>query len=135
MDGRGCDCLIINHQIIVTMKNFAKVMLIGAMMLAPLASFADNDVEKLSKDYKYQIEAVQGQIKTNKAEQKRSPENVQLKADGEQLKVQLKDLKSKKKILDKAIKTDKKAKSLAEKAKKAQKDAENAAEEAAKLFK
>ena len=116
------------------MKNFAKVMLLGAMMIAPLASFADNDVEKLSKDYKYRIESVQGQIKTNKAEQKRSPENVQLKADGEQLKVQLNDLKGKKKILDKAIKTDKKAKTLAEKAKKAQKDAEVAAEEASKLF-
>lgn len=116
------------------MKTIAKVMLLGAMMIAPLASFADNDVEKLSKDYKYRIESVQGQIKTNKAEQKRSPENVQLKADGEQLKVQLNDLKGKKKILDKAIKTDKKAKTLAEKAKKAQKDAEVAAEEASKLF-
>lgn len=117
------------------MKTIAKVMLLGAMMIAPLASFADNDVEKLSKDYKYQIDAVQGQIKTNKAEQKRTPDNVQLKADGEQLKVKLNDLKSKKKILDKAIKTDKKAKNLADKAKKAQKEAEKAADEAAKLFK
>lgn len=117
------------------MKNFAKVMLLGAMMIAPLASFADNDIEKLSKDYKYQIEAVQGQMKTNKAEQKRSPEDIQLKADGEQLKVKLNDLKSKKKILDKAIKSDKKAKSMAEKAKKAQKEAEAAAEEVERLFK
>lgn len=117
------------------MKTFAKVMLLGAMMIAPLASFADNDVEKLSKDFKYQIQAVQGQIKTNKAEQKRRPDDIQLKADGEQLKVQLNELKGKKKILDKAIRSDKKAKSLAEKAKKAQKESEAAAEEVERLFK
>ena len=56
------------------MKNFAKYVLLAAFLAAPALSFAQSDAKKsneeLSAQYKYEIDALQAELKANKKHQK-----------------------------------------------------------------
>ena len=115
------------------MKTIAKIMILGALIAAPFTSVAQKTDEQLSREYKHQIEALKGQIKTNKANQKLHPTDVNLIAEGRQLQINLDDLKAKKKTIDGNIKAQKSLEKANRKAQKAAEKAEKAAANAAKI--
>lgn len=94
---------------------------------------------QLSEQYKLQINVINNELKTLKAQAKlyktdavKSAEIATLTATK---KTELADVKAKKKIADQAVKTEKQSKKAAEKAEKARKKAQDAAEKAAMLQK
>ena len=119
------------------MKTFAKFMLLGALVAAPFVSYADVDpnATQLSREYKYQIAALKGQIKTNKANQKLNPTDANLILEADQLKAQLEDIQAKKKVIDGHIKAQKALDKANKKARKAAEKAEAAARKASQLKK
>lgn len=94
---------------------------------------------QLSEQYKLQINVVNNEIKTLKSQAKLYKADAVKAAEvASQLaakKAELADLKAKKRIADKAVKTEKASKKAAEKALKAEKKAADAAEKAAMLQK
>lgn len=95
--------------------------------------------EKLSDQYKLQMEVVNNEIKTLKSQAKLYKEDVAKSAEVASVlaakKAELVDLKSKKRLADKAIKAEKASKKAAEKAEKARKKAAAATEKAVMLQK
>ena len=89
---------------------------------------------QLSEQFGNQIDAKQAEIKANKASQKAFKDNAsklsELKAQEVSLNSELKDLKSKKDVVDKAIKASKQNVKAQEKAQDAQQDAEQALKKA-----
>lgn len=94
---------------------------------------------QLSEQYKLQINVVNNEIKTLKSQAKLykadAAKSAEVAAQLAAKKAELADLKAKKRIADKAVKTEKASKKAAEKALKAQKKAADAAEKAAMLQK
>ena len=87
----------------------------------------------LSAQYKHEIDVMTSEIKTIKIKLKTDKENNNLKGDLAVKQEQLKELKSKKKVIDKAIKSKKAAEKAQKKAEKAQKNAEKNAADAKKV--
>ena len=112
------------------MKNLAKFMLLAALVAAPAFSFAQSDAhksnEELSQQYKYEIDALESELKANKKHQKANPGDATLKAEEQTKKAQLATLKEKKKAVDKAISTEKKNVKAQKKSQDAQENAEKA---------
>lgn len=92
---------------------------------------------QLSQQYKLQINVINQELKTLKAQAKLYKTDAAKTADiASQMsvkKAELADLKAKKKIVDKALSTEKASKKAAEKAEKAQRKAASAAAKAAQL--
>ena len=92
------------------MKNFAKYLLLAAFVAAPALSFAQSDAKKsneeLSAQYKYEIDALQAELKANKKHQKANPGDATLKTVEQTKKAQLATLKEKKKAVDKSLAAD-----------------------------
>jgi hypothetical protein len=89
--------------------------------------------KELSNQCKQEIKIMELEIKTIKAKLKADKENSDLKTELTIKSDQLKDLKSKKNIIDKAIKSKAAAEKAAQKAENAQKKAEKAAADAKKI--
>jgi hypothetical protein len=89
--------------------------------------------KELSNQYKQEIKILELEIKTVKVKLKADRENSDLKTDLAAKSDQLKDLKSKKIIIDKAIKSKMAAEKATQKAKYAQKKAEKAAFDAQRI--
>ena len=120
------------------MKLFAKIMLLGALMAAPVMSVADDNHktdEQLSTEYKYKIKQLKAEIKANKAARKINPTDADLVIQGNAKKAELEEVERKKDTVDEAIKTLKKSQKAAKKAEKAKAKAESAAQAAAALKK
>ena len=94
---------------------------------------------QLSTQYKRQIDVINSEIKTLKAQAKLYKEDAAKAAEVASMlgskKSELKNIQQKKKVVDKAIKTEKASKKAAEKAVKAQRKAQEAAAKAAQLQK
>ena len=73
------------------------------------------------------------EIKTAKLKLKGEPKNREFRADLENKQAQLKDVKSKKKIIDDAIKSKAASEKAAKKAEKAERDAQRKADDAQRL--
>ena len=87
----------------------------------------------LSAQYKHEIDVLNSQIKTIKLQLKTDKENGALKVDLAQKQAKIKELKSKKSIIDNAIKSKKTAEKATKKAEDAQRKAEQLASDAQKL--
>jgi len=101
------------------------------MMAISMVAFAQQDQIKLSNDalsaqYKLQIEAANIELKALKAKKKAYPDNADIVRQLAEKKAEIKDLQSRKKVIDKAVKVDK----AHAKAERAQEKAEKAAERA-----
>ena len=116
------------------MKNFAKYVLLAAFVAAPALSFAQSDAKKsneeLSSQYKYEIDALQAELRANKKHQKANPNDASLKTVEQTKKAQLATLKEKKKAVDAAIDAEKDSQSAQKKADNRQEDAEDALQKA-----
>lgn len=95
--------------------------------------------DQLSTQYKLQISVIESEIKTLKAQAKLYKEDAAKAAEVASMlgskKSELKSIKEKKKIVEKAIKAEKDSKKAADKAAKAQRKAQEAAAKAAQLHK
>jgi hypothetical protein len=87
----------------------------------------------LSAQYKYEIDVLNSEIKTVKIKLKADQKNPALRADLEDKQAKLKDVRSKKKIIDDAIKSKAASEKAAKKAEKAEKKAQQSADDAQKL--
>ena len=87
----------------------------------------------LSAQYKHEIAVLNSEVKTIKVKLKADKENNALKGDFAVKQEQLKELKSKKKVIDNAIKSKSASEKAAKKAVKAQEKAEKHAAEAQKV--
>lgn len=105
---------------------------------APQQSRTLTNIE-LSKQYKLQIDVINSELKTLKAQAKLykgdAVKTAEITSRIASKKAELADVKAKKKIADKAIKTEKASQKAAEKAEKAKRKAEAAAQKAAMLQK
>jgi septal ring factor EnvC (AmiA/AmiB activator) len=80
----------------------------------------------LSAQYKHEIDVLNSEIKTIKVKLKADSTNADLQADLTSKQAQVKNLKSKKDVIDKAIKSKDASEKAAKKAEKAQEKAEKA---------
>jgi hypothetical protein len=87
----------------------------------------------LSAQYKHEINLLNSEIKTVKIKLKADKDNSELKKDLAVKQEDLKELKSKKGVIDKAIKSKAAAEKAQSKAEKAQKKAEKSASDAQRL--
>ncbi len=87
----------------------------------------------LSAQYKHEIDVLNLEIKTLKVKLKGDPKNREFSADLDNKQAQLKEVKSKKKIIDDAIKSQAASEKAAKKAEKAEKQAQQRANEAQKI--
>lgn len=87
----------------------------------------------LSAQYKHEIEVLSSEIKTVKVKLKADKTNTDLQADLAVKQAQLKEVKSKKDVIDKAIKSKSASEKAAKKAEKAQQKAEKHASNAQQL--
>ena len=114
-----------------------KVFLLLLTMVLFSAINAQNKSELsdkvLSAQYKHEIEVLNSEIKTLKVKLKGDKGNVALKGEISRKDTDLKEIKSKKKVIDNAIKTKKAAEKAANKAEKAANKAEKGATDAQKL--
>ena len=113
------------------------VALTGVFSVSNAQNRAGVSDKALSAEYKYEIDVLNSEIKTTKVKLKADQKNPQLRADLEGKQAKLKEVKSKKKIVDNAIKSQaasekatKKAEKAAKKADKAQQTAEKRAADA-----
>ena len=109
----------------------------GALFAQDKSNLSD---KALSAQYKYEIDVLNSEIKTVKIKLKADQKNAELRSDLETKEAKLKEVKSKKKIIDDAIKSkaasekaDKKADKAAQKADNAQRNAEKRAKDAQQL--
>lgn len=124
-----------NAQVVTSTGNVSEVVTSNS---APAQTVVRSNAE-LSQQYKLQIDVINQELKTLKAQSKlyktdaaKTGEIVSLTATK---KSELADIKAKKKIVDKALATEKASKKAAEKAEKAQRKAASAAAKAAMLQK
>ena len=125
-----------------------KRILLVCMMIALTGLFSAMNAQgrsgqsdkALSAQYKHEIDVLSSEIKTTKIKLKEDKQNAQLRSDLEGKEAQLKELKSKKKIVDDAInsqaaseKAAKRAENAAKKAEKAQQKADKNAANAQRL--
>ena len=89
--------------------------------------------KELSAQYKQQIAVLNSEIKTLKLKLKADKSNSELQSELNAKQATLKDVKSKKKIIDDAIKSKAASEKATKKAEKAQQDADKRAKEAQKL--
>jgi len=111
---------------------FMMVILTGIISAQDRSELSD---KALSALYKQEIAVLNSEIKTVKVKLKADKENGGLKGDLAVKQEQLKELKSKKKVIDNAIKSKEASEKAAKKAEKAQKKAEKHAVEAQKMKK
>ena len=133
--------LILNYKfLIINFKGMKKVVLLimaialtgvfGAINAQGKSGLSD---KALSAQYKHEIDVLASEIKTIKIKLKTDKENTALKGDLSVKNEQLKELKSKKKVIDDAIKSKASAEKAQDKAEKAQKKAEKNAANAQKV--
>jgi hypothetical protein len=103
---------------------------IGSINAQNKSELSDKD---LSDQYKQEIKILESEIKTVKIKLKADRNNIDLKTDLTVKSEKLKDLKSKKNIIDKAIKSKAASEKAVKKAEKAQQKAQQAASDAQKL--
>jgi Arc/MetJ family transcription regulator len=125
------------NKILFDMKRFI-LLFIAIAITGVFGSVTAQDKSKLSdKDlsdqYKYEIKLLESEIKTTKIKLKADRNNIELKNDLTAKSEQLKELKSKKGIIDKAIKSKVASEKAAKKAEKAQQKAEQYASDAQKV--
>lgn len=108
-----------------------------ALVAIPALSFAQTTKsnEELSTEYKYTINILKAEIKTLKAKLKADPTVASYVTEMNEKKAELKNVKNKKAIVDKAIKTEKAHKKAIEKLERAKSKAEKAAKEAEEMKK
>ena len=87
----------------------------------------------LSAQYKHEIDVLNSEMKTIKVKLKADKDNTELKKELALKQVEFKDLSSKKKVIDNAIKSKAAHEKAQNKAEKAQKKAEKAASDAKKV--
>ena len=109
------------------------VALTGVFNAIQAQNKAELSDKALSAQYKHEIDVLNLEIKTLKVKLKGDPKNTEFRADLEDKQAQLKDVKSKKKIIDDAIKSKAASEKAAKKAEKAEKQAQQRANEAQKL--
>ena len=109
---------------------FITVVLTGIFGTLNAQNLSD---EALSAQYKHEIDVLNSQIKTVKIQLKTDKDNGNLKVDLAAKQAQVKELKSKKSIIDSAIKSKKAADKAAKKADDARRKAEQSASNAQKL--
>ena len=112
---------------------FMTVALTGVLNVTYAQSKTELSDKALSAQYKHEIDVLNSEIKTAKLKLKGDQTNRGLRADLENKQTQLKEVKSKKKIVDDAIKSKANAEKAAKKAEKAEKKAQQSADEAQKL--
>ena len=94
---------------------------------------SDSSDKALSAQYKHDIDVLNSEIKTAKLKLKADQKNPDLRSDLKIKQEQLKNVKSKKKIIDDAIKSKAAAEKAAKKAEKAEKKAQKSANDAQRL--
>lgn len=106
-----------------------------AIALIPSIGFAQSTKTnaQLSEEYKHEINVINAEIKTLKAKKKQDPTNVTIDAEMVNKKAALQTAKSRKKIVDTAIKAEKAKQKAAKKAQKAHEKAERAHAAAEKM--
>lgn len=116
------------------MKNLAKCLMTAAMIFTTMTVSAKDDLTntEASKLYSQQIDITKSEIVTLKKKIKLEPLNEQYNRELHEKQVDLDILKSKKKVVDEAIKAEKNEQKKAEAAKKASKKADQAANAAEK---
>jgi hypothetical protein len=114
------------------MKRIAKLFALVALMCVPVLSFAQTNKE-ISNEYKSKISICKAEIKTIKAKLKLDKTDSSLNQQLIEKKSEFAELKSKKKVIDKAIKTEAAHEKAVKKAQKAKEEAEEAASAAKQI--
>ena len=109
------------------------IALTGVFSAASAQNKSELSDKALSAQYKRDIDVLNSEIKTAKLKLKSDQKNLELRSDLEDKQAQLKEAKSKKKIIDDAIKSKAAAEKAAKKAEKAEQDAQKRANDAQKL--
>ena len=109
------------------------VMLIFSAGIAKAQDVSTMSDKDLSAQYKGQMDVLKSEIKTLKLKLKTDKENPDLKAEVKQKTEDLTEVKDKKAVIDKAIKSKKASEKATQKADKAQRDAEKAAKAASQV--
>ena len=127
-------CLVIKKHI-----EMKKVILLFAIVLTGVFSTinAQNKSEMsdkaLSAQYKHEISVLESEVKTTKIKLKADKTNSVLQLDLAEKQAKVKELKSKKKVIDNAIKSKEASEKASRKAEKAQAKAERSALDAKRL--
>ena len=109
------------------------VVLAGVFNMTHAQNKSELSDKALSAQYKHEIDVLNSEIKTAKIKLKGEPKNNAFRADLEQKQSQLKEVKTKKKVIDDAIKSKAASEKAAQKAEKAEKNAQRRAEDAQKV--
>ena len=109
------------------------VVLAGVFNMTHAQNKSELSDKALSAQYKHEIDVLNSEIKTAKIKLKGEPKNNAFRADLEQKQSQLKEVKTKKKVIDDAIKSKAASEKAAQKAEKAEKNAQRRADDAQKV--
>ena len=109
------------------------VVLAGVFNMTHAQNKSELSDKALSAQYKHEIDVLNSEIKTAKIKLKGEPKNNAFRADLEQKQSQLKEIKTKKKVIDDAIKSKAASEKAAQKAEKAEKNAQRRADDAQKV--